>query len=632
MNCSLNIGNSSFDGALILTGNPLISIGSQSIFKIVNCTFFQIHSGSSGAALSVDKGCIGNLTICIFRQGFSSVNGGAVSVTGTATMYVAQSKFIGNFANANGGAMAFGGNGWIFSNVVFSDNSASQGGALYVDSIGLFISRNVTLTNNTAFNRSALTCSPADGIGGAIFIQLMKTSRLQFLLNFSFIGNYAGSFGGAIGISFINDDSPATLSQFLAYSEFSSNRALSHGPLIGSPYQSVIIQSEEKTVYSSASFFVLYTFFDVFNQTVGSLAPCSVKIEVIQSKPLGVFQPFPVYHLVDQSIIPFASTQDFSFFKVLEAIPMPNATIELSINVHVESYTSNILNFSVLACPPGNIIVSSMNSFYQCIPCLAGTYQSYSNGEFVTCSQCPPGTYSFKAVTSCLLCPPGTQVDRAGAGEGNCFPCSPGRYSGISGGTECFSCPQGTFSVNYNQSSCESCPTASITPNNASYSRSQCVCPVGKFGQPWSHRACEDCSPVKDVIQCFVFSVMKKEFTTNVFPLLPANLLSKTTSRCANMVMKASDVGTVQINPFSLRQLLQEMWRSHCSISSHHIFVSRFMLARFLQNLEAKQSEHFRCLTCYYCFAIPRIISTSLKQLATDGCLDDERTLCDGKR
>jgi predicted outer membrane repeat protein len=501
-NCTLNIGNSSFDGALFMTLNPLISIGSQSKFSIMNSTFLSIYSGSSGAALFIDTGCVGNLTTSTFLQGFSSLNGGAIAVQTAATLFISQSRFIGNFANGKGGAISFQGNSWSFFQVVFSNNSALQGGALYVDSVGLLFSRNVTFSSNVALNRSALSCSATEGSGGAMFVQALKTSSLTFLVNFSFDGNFAGSFGGAMGFYSIIHDSPTTLSQFLASAQFSSNRALSHGPSIGSPYQSLMIQSESKVVYSGSPLFVQYTFFDGFNQTVGSLAMCSVKIEVIQSTPPDVFQPFPMYHSVVQSGIPYTSMQDFSFFRVLNTIPMPNTTIELSLHAQVESYVSNVLNFSVLACPPGNIIVSSIDSFYRCIPCLAGTFQSYSNGEFVTCEQCPSGTFSPKAATSCSPCPVGTEVDRVGAGEGNCFPCSPGRFSGVSGGTQCLSCSEGTFSESYNQSSCDSCPAKSITPNNASYSSSQCVCPVGKFGQPWADVACEDCYPVRDVVQC----------------------------------------------------------------------------------------------------------------------------------
>ncbi|MBD5405954.1 hypothetical protein HDR59_05405 [bacterium] len=105
------------------------------------------------------------------------------------------------------------------------------------------------------------------------------------------------------------------------------------------------------------------------------------------------------------------------------------------------------------------IVASNTNAqtFYQCLPCPAGTYAS--NG---TCTPCPAGTYSqVSGATSsavCTKCPAGTYSASTGATSSNtCQPCAAGTYASSAGSKSCTSCPAGQYQNATGQASCKAC-------------------------------------------------------------------------------------------------------------------------------------------------------------------------------
>jgi hypothetical protein len=267
--------------------------------------------------------------------------------------------------------------------------------------------------------------------------------------------------------------------------------------MVGGPWITVRIStSTSLTIYVSRSFPIQFSFTDVLDQIVNSTTACAAKFEMVSSTPQDVLQPVPMYQTISQGGQYSSILEEFGYFQVLEAIPFPNASVQVVMRSIVQSIVSNPLNLSVKTCETGSIVTSNFDLIYACIPCISGTFLSYSNGQYATCDECPTGRYSLVASTSCDLCPHGSVVDRSGAGQGQCFYCSEGRYSNSLGGTECLSCILNTFSEGPGNSACKMCPSGSITNNNASYSKYQCVCPEGMYGTPWnldSEFPCRSC-------------------------------------------------------------------------------------------------------------------------------------------
>lgn len=78
-------------------------------------------------------------------------------------------------------------------------------------------------------------------------------------------------------------------------------------------------------------------------------------------------------------------------------------------------------------------------TFYQCMPCLSGTYSS--SGK---CINCPAGKYqNLTGQLSCKACPAGSYCP---AGSVEPKPCLPGQYQDATGQGSCKSCPAGQVS------------------------------------------------------------------------------------------------------------------------------------------------------------------------------------------
>ena len=156
-------------------------------------------------------------------------------------------------------------------------------------------------------------------------------------------------------------------------------------------------------------------------------------------------------------------------------------------------------------------IIASTNvlaqTFYQCMPCPAGSYASggkcvkcpeekifmectgflcelYSgsentckskssctpvyadvnvgyvvNAEKTGCMQCPNGTGLDDTTKTCMTCLPGTYSKK-----GRCFPCPAGQYQDKSGQTSCIKCPDGQYANNLH-TACSTCPKGNKCTN-----------------------------------------------------------------------------------------------------------------------------------------------------------------------
>lgn len=94
------------------------------------------------------------------------------------------------------------------------------------------------------------------------------------------------------------------------------------------------------------------------------------------------------------------------------------------------------LAFAIVGASLFNVGEVSAQTFFQCIACEAGTYES--NGK---CAKCPSGTFSSVSGASSSLV---------------CQPCRAGHYCPEGAQAE-YSCPKGTYSDTNNATSCKKC-------------------------------------------------------------------------------------------------------------------------------------------------------------------------------
>lgn len=119
-----------------------------------------------------------------------------------------------------------------------------------------------------------------------------------------------------------------------------------------------------------------------------------------------------------------------------------------------------------------------------CCACSPGYYKPYNSGQFnsMSCSMCPPNTFSSQGSSGCTSCPAGSF---SVSGSSSCTSCTtPGKYWT---GSTCEQCPRGTFSSTLARSdgsyTCESCPNGIYTAIVGSLSISACsICAPGYAG------------------------------------------------------------------------------------------------------------------------------------------------------
>jgi hypothetical protein len=293
MNSSISIQNSWFDGNQVEVQMSTMNIATQCSVILQDSHFTRIYSKGNGGAISLSTNSIIAISGSTFEN-ITALNGGAIFSNLDSFVTIRATNFSGNQASGKGGAIMFMGSNWTLSLVIFSSNSALFGGGLYTAQLPENQCWNVSFQNNTAFNNSQLSCSVVKGVGGAIFVQNLTTSKISNLCNFSFVNNYAASFGGVLAYSNLMNDNESILSHFLSLPVFDSNFGFSHGPLIGSGWVRFNVTFEDvEDLHVGSSFRLFFNFYDVFNQLVTSHAPCQIEAKITSSTPPDYFELFP---------------------------------------------------------------------------------------------------------------------------------------------------------------------------------------------------------------------------------------------------------------------------------------------------------------------------------------------------
>jgi len=239
-------------------GGAIFGIGS--LIHIENSFFSQNGGGQEGGALSLEN--VHNFTIIrsVFADNFATA-GGAVSLQYNCSGIISDSSFLNNSAGLTGGALEITNSGDLvsFVNVQLAGNSATEGGAIRIDS-STFEMQNITFISNIAKSSGgSIRCEDSQGIinqayisfesslsGGGIYLSgksrlngtqmeitnclaesgaaIFITDSAQMNLLDSDLHDHSSSNGGAIFV-----DKNGVL--LVLSSEFASNKADSGGAI-----------------------------------------------------------------------------------------------------------------------------------------------------------------------------------------------------------------------------------------------------------------------------------------------------------------------------------------------------------------------------------------------------------------
>lgn len=111
------------------------------------------------------------------------------------------------------------------------------------------------------------------------------------------------------------------------------------------------------------------------------------------------------------------------------------------------------LAFAIVGASLFNVGEVSAQTFFQCIACEAGTYES--NGK---CVKCPSGTFSsISGATSSSACQPCTEGHYCPEGAQAEYSCPKGTYSNSQNATSCTKCSKGHYNNKVAQTACQRC-------------------------------------------------------------------------------------------------------------------------------------------------------------------------------
>jgi predicted outer membrane repeat protein len=173
-NCSFNNNSAEFGGAVSTGG---------SVIKVTKSSFTANHAGSGGGALITDFDAY--IDNCVFKNNYvtdSDGGAGAIGVIMYSKFRVNNCVFINNSAY-EGGAIYIEANDSVISKCIFINNYADYGGAIIDIGNKTVIYNNTFIKNHGRFS------------GGAIYCK--RESNLSIINSSNFIYNYAPS-GGAI--------------------------------------------------------------------------------------------------------------------------------------------------------------------------------------------------------------------------------------------------------------------------------------------------------------------------------------------------------------------------------------------------------------------------------------------------
>lgn len=184
-----------FNGNTADSGGAIANDGASGP-TIESCSFALNMADIGGAVYGFD--CAPVLNGCLFATNSSVGGGGAVATGGDSAMQLTDCKFNGNMAGFGGAVYGFDGDLLSIDGGMFIDNSADNGGALYLYNAGPRV-RGATFDGNIAGDLAMNI-----GVGGAIFNVAGSASVISLC---TFIDNVGGYGGGAIR----NQDSDAVI-------------------------------------------------------------------------------------------------------------------------------------------------------------------------------------------------------------------------------------------------------------------------------------------------------------------------------------------------------------------------------------------------------------------------------------
>ena len=215
---TLNVtGPAAFKNNIGNMGGVIYNEGITSVVSSkVNSVFGANSAGYGGAIYNSDTGRINEISLALFQRNHSN-SGGVIfnsnstdSVGGGVINTITKASFIENSAGTGQGG-AINNQGMInnIGTIAFISNTASDGGAVFNDTFG----RIGTISSSSFNSNYALTGDVKNG--GAI----SNAGIIESISDSSFVGNRAGSLGGAIF-----NDKTASIT-FNGKNSFSSNFA-----------------------------------------------------------------------------------------------------------------------------------------------------------------------------------------------------------------------------------------------------------------------------------------------------------------------------------------------------------------------------------------------------------------------
>ena len=211
--------------------NGMFKIFDQITVNFINLTLINGYTTPMPYSLitAYGEGVIVNINGCEFKNN-TCLNGAVIAVSHDASVYVDNSKFIDNkciLIQSTGGAIYVLDGYLKVSNSEFINNTACDGGAIWIGYPGTADIINSTFTDNIAYNTTLVM-----GGGGAIY-----TKGKTNIVNSSFIRNHADLYGGAVYI--------AGGESIISKSYFENNTVAQGNSIKGSA-----IQSEPWTIFN----------------------------------------------------------------------------------------------------------------------------------------------------------------------------------------------------------------------------------------------------------------------------------------------------------------------------------------------------------------------------------------------
>jgi hypothetical protein len=486
----LSINQTTFINCSSAGNGGVVFVNSQGRLQVFSSKFMRNSAALNGGAFFLANYSGLSIFNSTIKQNLAQKDGGGFYLQGNTNVSCIGTQFSENVVLRYGGAIYLSAAAFVLNGSIFSFNSALQGGGIYSQTFSFDnSSMNNSFLNNSAVYTGTFGCNSTQGSGGGLFVDLVKLSELKTLSGWSFMNNFAAYYGGGFGFAKIINDSPFSES---VLGRLENNSAL-YGPNFGSLWVH-FTASFANYSFIDEPFGLIYTFQDMFAQNAVGVE-CPLDQIVNQSTPITVsVSPSEVYIRQNSDGFQRLNSTLFFPFKLSSPLPFPNSSVTFSGVVQLKSSSGSTLSFNITRelCPSGAEFVVDADSItaYSCRSCRAGTFLSFSNGQFAFCQECPLGKLSKESSTMCSLCPAGFTTSEVSASV--CVPCSSGSFNPEDGG-DCMLCPINQYTSFQGSPTCANCFGNSVTINQGSPSAYFCVCREGEYGQPWNNQTCKKC-------------------------------------------------------------------------------------------------------------------------------------------